>query len=315
MVFRRNRGSFETSQNFSISDWSGAPIEQVSGSAHHQHHSPLRSDGSTDVSTDPSDTLRDSGISDENSVMTLPNMPSLHPSATNIAAPPSNTNTMPEMNLGSVYNAIQSREASKSKDCDTDAVSDTPGGIDESFSTRPSTIPRRRHSQEMWDDTPQTLYRKSSSGTYSRKSSVTKIFKRRGSDATADTLSSRTSYSSSAGTNIWTKLLGGNNEALWDGINGKDAFDDNDDELLDDDQYYDNSCSTSTKRCGLSWWYEVKHWTKTIYNHPHIWMLSFAAFGVLCGVGMLAINSQRDNYIAKQKGTANFIVSGICVCY
>ena len=154
--------------------------------------------------------------------------------------------------------------------------------------------------------------------SHQRRNSVTKkIFHRRSSsmDETAVTLSScsgsHTSYSSSAGTNIWTKLLGGNNEALWDGINGKDAFDDNDDKFMDntDQYYYDNSCSTSTKRCGLSWWYEVKHFTRTLKKYPYIWISSLLVFGMICGVGMVAINAKRDNYIEKQKDTAEFVVS------
>ena len=32
-------------------------------------------------------------------------------------------------------------------------------------------------------------------------------------------------------------------------------------------------------------------------------------FGVLVGVGMAAINAEKDAYIQKQKGTAEFVVS------
>ena len=123
--------------------------------------------------------------------------------------------------------------------------------------------------------------------------------------------------------NIWTKLLGGNS-TLWDGIDGKDAFDDTDD--YDDVSGLDNSshtngmyhgakeehlktCKTAMRRVGLSWWYETRHFMMTVWNHPHIWMVSLLSFGILFGVGMFAINAERDRYVKKQMMTADFIVS------
>ena len=281
MVFRRNRGSLV--RRFSISEWAGAPIEQLSDSASDHNSS------TEDISTNPSDD-----------------------------AP-----SPPEMNLGSVYNVIQTQTNREARNAEGDCASDGDATASDT-PVHPESLRAPHRSLVKWEDDGK-------SGNYSRRrSSAAKLFHRRGldDDATVEPSSSasRTSYSSSAGTNIWTKLLGGN-DFLWDGINGKDAFDESQDDEFEDnstnslgngpDGFKDDvkTCQTNMKRCSLSWWYEVKHWTKTIYNHPHIWMLSFAAFGVLCGVGMLAINSQRDNYIAKQKGTANFIVSGICVCY
>jgi len=103
---------------------------------------------------------------------------------------------------------------------------------------------------------------------------------------------------------------GGAAEGLWDDLNGK-GFDVeggvNDDNM--DGAPFDNSCGANTKRCGLAWWYETKHFFRTMGKHPHIPLLSLLVFGVLCGVGIVAINSQRDQYIDKQKGTAEFVAA------
>jgi atrial natriuretic peptide receptor A len=59
--------------------------------------------------------------------------------------------------------------------------------------------------------------------------------------------------------------------------------------------------------CGLAWWYETRHFLKTIWKHPHILVTSLVAFGVVCGVGMVAITSEKNAYIQKQMSTAEFI--------
>lgn len=128
---------------------------------------------------------------------------------------------------------------------------------------------------------------------------------------------SRTSYSSSAGTNIWTKLLGGQN-GLWDGLDGKDVYDDGFDDDDDDSMlgmegaYMEKGakyCRDNLRMCGLAWWYETRHFLKTIWKHPHILVASLVAFGVVCGVGMVAITSEKNAYTQKQMSTAEFIVS------
>jgi len=124
---------------------------------------------------------------------------------------------------------------------------------------------------------------------------------------------SRTSYSSSAGTNIWTKLMGrSGTEGLWDGLNTKsgNAYEDRNNKFNDDDEDGEEereSCANSMQRWGLAWWYETRHFFKTVGKHPHISILSLLTFGILCTVGMVAINSERDAYIQKQKGTAEFV--------
>ncbi|KAL9184127.1 hypothetical protein ACHAXT_002213 [Thalassiosira profunda] len=140
---------------------------------------------------------------------------------------------------------------------------------------------------------------------------------RRRSDAECDVTvapsssASRTSYSSSAGTNIWSKLLGGSHaEGLWDGLDGKkDAFDD--DSLLgDEDPAAPPSCLTAARRGarrrGLGAWYEVRHWAKTIGDHPHIALVSLATVGILIGVGLAAINAEAEAYERKQKMNVEF---------
>ncbi|KAL9189326.1 hypothetical protein ACHAXT_011816, partial [Thalassiosira profunda] len=118
---------------------------------------------------------------------------------------------------------------------------------------------------------------------------------------------SRTSLSSSAGTNIWTKLLGGSaSDGLWDGLNSKSG-NVYDEDFDDDDNSKEDACRASVKRCGLAGWYEARHFCGTVVRHPHIWMLSLLAFGVVCGIGMAAIQSERDAYVKKQKSTATFV--------
>ena len=315
MVFnRRNRRNPSIAERqFSVSEWNDAPIEQVTGSAHPP--SP-RGDGGVHIhSTD--EVSQPSGVQ--------------HPpplSSADNALPPAT----PEINLHSVYNAIQTNRESM-------ANSNSPNTpLDESdyhsSAAAPSHQQRRqggrRPSQSIWDNDndPQAQQRKS------RRPSVTKLFNRKSSmDSEGITVApsssaSRTSYSSSAGTNIWTKLLGGNSN-LWDGIDGKDAFDDTDDYSDDgldnlshiNGMYYGSgkeehlkTCKTNMRRVGLSWWYEIRHFMMTVWNHPHIWMVSLLSFGILFGVGMFAINAERDRYVKKEMEVADFIVSFL-YCY
>ena len=94
---------------------------------------------------------------------------------------------------------------------------------------------------------------------------------------------------------------------MWDGLNAKTLEDE--DDFEGDTEDSNMSCGKSVYRCGMAWWYESKHFFKTVVQHPHIAVISLLVFGVLCGVGIVAINSQRDQYITKQKMTAEFVVS------
>lgn len=138
---------------------------------------------------------------------------------------------------------------------------------------------------------------------------------------TATTSSTGRSYaSSSGGGNIWTKLLGGKDE-LWDGLDGKgDVYDDSDDYFDDNSlsgfdgvdergRFKDKArmCGRGMKRWGFTWAYEARHFVKTVYGHPHILLGSLLAFGIVCGVGITAVKSERDASIQKQKMTAEFV--------
>ena len=144
-------------------------------------------------------------------------------------------------------------------------------------------------------------------------------FRRPSVDTTvgASSSASRTSYSSSANTNIWSKLMGGQS-GVWDGLDGKNVFDD--DDFDDDDSVMGMGgphmvkkgakyCRDNMRICGLGWWYETRHFLKTIWRHPHILLVSLVAFAVVCGVGMVAVTSEKNASIQKQMMTAEFIVS------
>jgi len=225
-------------------------------------------------------------------------------------APTDNTNTggddddeaptpppavVPEMNLGSVYNHIHSGKKNGSHNNNEE---------DQDTQAQVSSGPRRKSF-----DYPKLMSFGHHHGPRHhghRRPSVDDHTVAPSSSA------SRTSYSSSAGTNIWTKMLGGGNaEGLWDGLNSKtgNAFDDNDefDDDEDDELESGQPCCKSMKRCGLAWWYETKHFVRTARKHPHIWMLSLFTFTLLCAVGMVAIHAESDKYVQKQKGVAEFV--------
>lgn len=275
-----------SNRRFSISEWNGAPLEQVTDEAYdaatipsttaaqHQLLANLSHD-STEVSSFSADADVDAG----------------------------NGIKSPMMNMNSIYDAIENNKCNQQDD-----------GSQNNDDTRARVSsphhPIRRQSSTGRHHIPSKILRRPS---VSNSTSMT---------VAPSSSASRTSYSSSAGTNIWTKLMGGSNQ-LWDGLNGKgggDAYDDADDAFMDDDddhlQDHDegikgraHSCTAAMKRCGLSWWYETRHFVATTLKHPHILLISIATFGILCGAGMAAINSEKNRYIAKQKVTATFVAS------
>mmetsp|Transcript_1825 Transcript_1825/g.4566 ORF Transcript_1825/g.4566 Transcript_1825/m.4566 type:complete len:1245 (+) Transcript_1825:180-3914(+) len=198
------------------------------------------------------------------------------------------TTSLPEMNLSEVYSALQRRESENSS-----------GSLEVANGAR-------RGGQ-------------GGHATFNKKGASFRLFHRTktmeaNDDSTVapSSSASRTSYSSSAGTNIWNKLLT-NAEGVWDGLDGKDVFNDDDSFLSIDDPLDVPSCtetsSRAMRRIMLGWWYETRHFFKTVWNNPLITLISLAAFGILCGVGMSALNSERDAYIKKQQGMVTFIAS------
>lgn len=278
MVGPRRNQSLSESRRLSISEWNGAHIEEITS----EEHATCTDDGCDDISP-----------------------------------------ATPEMNLGTVYNSIRPNCNSSNNDSGraiVDAAS--PREVDH---TNVNFKQAQSSHDVVTSGGTRADRRKSSALLSCRKSST--LFRRStitiegdgGSTIAPSSSASRTSYSSSAGTNIWSKLLGGGNESLWDGIDGKkDAYDDMD-EYKDHDSldngiegYKDDhlkTCKTNVRRLGLSWWYETRHFLRTVMKYPHIWISSLLVFGIIVGVGMAAINAEKEVYIAKQKGTAQFVVS------
>ncbi len=155
-----------------------------------------------------------------------------------------------------------------------------------------------------------TIARQDSNNTATISLASTNSISRGGSSG-ANTGTS--SYATS--TNIWAKLLGGN-ESVWDGLDGReDVYDDQDDPLLDDgtikSRYDDEGiCGLGPlKICALSAWYETRHFFRTLWKHPVIIVVSLAVFGLVCGLGMWAVQSEREAYVKDRMDTAKFVVS------
>ena len=254
------------SRRFSVSDWDGAAVEELTADA---------SSSGRDAS------LRTSGLSGADG-----DVP--HDHACDIQAAEEEA---PVMDLGRIHAALSApRRPSQDRRSSSDSADE-----------RQAQVSGPRH-------------------LTSGKSKRLSWMGRRRSDAECDVTvapsssASRTSYSSSAGTNIWSKLLGGSHaEGLWDGLDGKkDAFDD--DSLLgDEDPAVPPTCLKAARRGarrrGLGAWYEVRHWAKTIWDHPHIALVSLATVGILIGVGLAAINAEAEAYERKQKMNVEFQVS------
>ena len=354
MVFgRQPRGGFVDSRRFSVSEWADAPIDPITVVDDPTHITHTTHDDSAGSSLDHSSP--NASREEEGSVEVQHH----HDGASPPPSPPL-LRGPPEMNLGEVYSAIQRTSRSsnnssnraivdaiapiktpKSEDVDADAGGSPQNNntheqqqiihpLDESLFSVGDTAAEGGGGGTPGNNNNKLLRRTSTGGHPSRRASINKLFRRKTStDLTVapSSSASRTSYSSSAGTNIWTKLLGGS-DLLWDGLDGKDAYNDTD-EYEDDDELnsldnFDSSkhqnlktCRNNLRRLGLSYWYEIRHFMKTVIQHPHIWLISGLAFGILCGVGMMAVNAERDRFVKKQMMTADFIVSIIhemCLC-
>lgn len=140
----------------------------------------------------------------------------------------------------------------------------------------------------------------------------------RGGSSGQHTGVSGSSYATS--TNIWAKLLGDGSGSVWDGLDGReDVYDDPNDEQLDDtgdlistkSRFEDEGiCGTTPlKLCCLASWYETKHFFKTLGKHPVIIVVSLVVFALVCGLGMWAVESEREGYVRTQMETAKFVVS------
>lgn len=104
--------------------------------------------------------------------------------------------------------------------------------------------------------------------------------------------------------NIWTRLLGGNDD-LWD---KGDVYDDNDDE--DSIVPEQDSCAP-LKACSRSCFLETRHFFTTMARYPYIICTSFLVFLLVLGVGLAAIQSEKGKYVQQMKNTADYVVSCI----
>ena len=152
-----------------------------------------------------------------------------------------------------------------------------------------------------------------------RRPSVQKSFqaKRKPSVSTVITsMSSITDNSSSilGGGNIWTRILSNQKETLWDklGENGHDDEDDDNGSLgWGNDPVLDGTggCTPAIKLCTLTAMYESKHFINTIKSHPRILLISLAVTALVCGLGIVAIESESRSYVNKQRNLAELKVS------
>ncbi len=69
-------------------------------------------------------------------------------------------------------------------------------------------------------------------------------------------------------------------------------------------------CGTAPlKVCAMGVWYEIRHFFRTLWKHPVIILVSLAVFGLVCGLGMWAVQSEREAYVKDKMDTAKFVVS------
>ncbi len=225
--------------------------------------------------------------------------------------------------------ASRRRDDNNYRDSRQFSISDWDGAVEEELSgdvSVPTTPVIRRGSDDFTENAPSETARSDTSSTRANRpnkrrsttNSVSKggIFRRLslvgsqdGTAAETDPSGSEngTDFTSSTGSNIWNRLMNFN-DSLWDGVDGKGGFDDDDDSIYDDEG--DNQdCQKSMKRCGLTWWWETQHFFSTMVHYPHIIVITLITFGVLVGAGLAAITAERASYIEKQKSTAEFVVS------
>jgi hypothetical protein len=158
-----------------------------------------------------------------------------------------------------------------------------------------------------------------------RRPSVQKSFqaKRKPSVSTVITsMSSITDNSSSilGGGNIWTRILSNQKETLWDKLGDANGHDDEDDDNgslgWGNDPVLDGTggCTPAIKLCTLTAMYESKHFINTIRSHPRILLISLAVTALVCGLGIVAIESESRSYVNKQRNLAELKVSCCCCC-
>ena len=153
-----------------------------------------------------------------------------------------------------------------------------------------------------------------------RRPSIRQKFqaKRKPSTSTVVTgsVSSITDNSTSVlgGGNIWTRILYGQKETLWDKLGDGEADEDDVNSLGGGTDPLDGSggCAPALKLCTLTAMYESRHFINTIKAHPRILLISLAVTALVCGLGIVAIESESRAYVNKQRNMAELKVSRGC---
>ena len=190
-----------------------------------------------------------------------------------------------EMNIDSIYDAIKAESGMKDDDVSSK------GHLFDSTRVNPDL---------------QGLHKRKPTIIGAHPGNALKKLTRRTSE-TSMTVPSSISNSNYAPTtsNIWTRLLGGNDE-LWDRGDVYDETDDDSDVLEQD-----TSTCDQIKACSRFGYLESRHFFTTLGRYPHIIIASFLVFVLVLSAGMGIIHSQKSKHIQEMKGTAEFIVS-IC---
>ena len=133
---------------------------------------------------------------------------------------------------------------------------------------------------------------------------------------TSTNVSSITDNSTSVlgGGNIWTRILYGQKETLWDKLGDGEADEDDVNSLGWGSDPLDGSggCAPALKLCTLTAMYESRHFINTIKAHPRILLISLAVTALVCGLGIVAIESESRAYVNKQRNLAELKVSHGC---
>jgi len=158
------------------------------------------------------------------------------------------------------------------------------------------------------DETQETFALASSQGlpasfkSIQRKSSIDT---HTGTASISDYSHSRTATSSLAsGTNIWNRLL--RKDSVWDSLN---VIRNEDEDMLPQEIFYEEKHAqpSGLSIVGLTVWYEIRHFCKTVYSHPSILLTSLAVVALVASMGMWAITSEKDAYVSSQMATAQFV--------
>mmetsp|Transcript_19823 Transcript_19823/g.42534 ORF Transcript_19823/g.42534 Transcript_19823/m.42534 type:complete len:826 (+) Transcript_19823:97-2574(+) len=139
---------------------------------------------------------------------------------------------------------------------------------------------------------------------YQRKDSIaTKSTASGSNDSSQPKRGSPPLLDSIVGNTVWNRLLA--SESVWDSLN---VTRNEDEDVLPQEIYYrEKSRQSSAAVLCLTVWYEIRHFLKTTFAHPHILLTSLAVTGLVAGVGMWAITSEKDAHVNEKMATASFV--------